>query len=32
VYTLVEQTVSVIAIRYRKHVYALAPQRPIWRP
>ena len=32
VYTLIEQTVLITAVRHRKVVYALAPQRLLWRP
>ena len=32
VYTLLEHTVLVIAIRHRKNVYVIAPQRLIWSP
>ena len=32
VYTLIEQTVLVIAVRHRKNVYAISVRRLIWRP
>lgn len=32
VYTLREQVVVIVAIRHRKHVYTLLPQRLVWRP
>ena len=32
VYTLIEQTLLVIAVRHRKNVYVIAPQRLMWRP
>ena len=32
VYMLIHETVLIITIRHRKHVYALVPHRLLWRP
>ena len=32
VYTLIEQTILVIAVRHRKEVYAISVRRLVWRP